>query len=72
MCQSELTEFLAELTEFAAELSKFCLPNSTLKTAFRPFPIKLTLLENASIECSKPSLKFVKEFLRFSLSRPGH
>ena len=24
------------------------------------------------LECSRPSLKFVKEFLSFSLSRPGH
>ena len=30
-----------------------------------------SVLEN-HIVCSKPSRKFVKEFLRFSLSRPGH
>ena len=31
-----------------------------------------SVLENVCVVCSKPGLKFVKEFLRFSLSRPGH
>ena len=32
----------------------------------------LGFLGHKNLVCSKPSLKIVKEFLRFSLSRPGH